>query len=361
MTKRENYLRALRNQQNDGFVWAPNIDYWLYVSQAENTLPQDYLGMSRNEVVRSIGGSIWCRAVGLKTVRDSSVKETWQMEGDTRIHEFITPAGSIREVHAQTEGENRSTAVIEHFIKDIESLKVMKYVVEATHYEPDYEPTINALAEVGDDGIVLNSCFSVPFIQFAKLDAGYINGFYLWSDHRDEVDALIGVYQEKYLQGYGVLANGPADVIATEDNMDGVMISPSIFNDYAIPFYREANRVCHAGEKVFEGHWCGRTQNLLPLVPGCGLDVVEAIVTKPMADITLPDALDLLKGEVALQGGIPAVLVCDEGCTKDEFERYVQDVVLLLRGRKGFILGMSDNVPPNADFSRVAAVAELIR
>jgi uroporphyrinogen-III decarboxylase len=100
---------------------------------------------------------------------------------------------------------------------------------------------------------------------------------------------------------------------------------------------------------------------LLDLVPGCGLDVVEAIVTKPMADITLEDAIDKLQGEVVLQGGLPSVLVCNEGGSMEKFEKYIEEVILPLKGRKGFILGMSDNVPPNADFKRVERIAELVR
>jgi hypothetical protein len=142
--------------------------------------------------------------------------------------------------------------------------------------------------------------------------------------------------------------------------MDGVTISPAIFEEYAVPFYQEAQKIVHAKDKIFEAHWCGRTQNLLGLVSGCRLDVVEAIVTKPMAALTLPDALELLEGEVVLQGGIPAVQVCNEGGSYDDFVRYMEEEILPLKGRNGFILGMSDNVPPNADFSRVEKVAVLI-
>ena len=95
-------------------------------------------------------------------------------------------------------------------------------------------------------------------------------------------------------------------------------------------------------------------------MPGCGLDVVEAIVTAPMADVTLPEALEKLAGKVTLQGGIPSVIVCEEGGTRADFVRYVEEVILPLRSRRGFILGMSDNVPPNADFWRVEQVARLI-
>ena len=360
MTKREQYLQALRNEEVDALVWAPNFDYWLIVNEAEGSVPEKYRGMSRNDIVRAVGGTIWDRQPGLKAVLDPRVRETFQTHGGETVHEFHTPLGTIREAHRQTEGAHRAPFLAEHFVKDLDSLRTMQYVVEATHYEPDYEATLQALKETGDDGVVLNPYFCVPLIQFAKTDAGYANGFLMWTDYREEVDGLIQAWFDNFLQGYRVLADGPADVIATGDNMDGTMVSPRIFREYAIPFYQEARKIIAEKGKIFEGHWCGRTQSLLPLVPGCGLDVVEAIVTKPMADISLPEALDMLKGEVVLQGGIPSVLVCEEGGSREAFERYMCEVVLPLRGRKGFILGMSDNVPPNADFARVEMVANLL-
>lgn len=360
MTKRERYLKALRGGQVDGLVWAPNLDYWLKVNSAEGTLPSRYVGMSRNETVNAIGGTLWNRVGGLKTVVDAGVKETVTESGGKIIRELSTPVGSIRSVTLETEGDKRTRFLAEHFVKDLDSLRVMKYVVEATHYEPDYEPIEKAHAETGEDGIVLNMTLCVPFIQFAKTDAGYENGLYMWMDHREEVDSLIDAHFRNFLQGYKVLADGPADLIATNDNMDGLIISPDIFREYAIPFYREAKKIISAGGKPFQGHWCGRTQTLLPLVPGCGLDVVEAIVTRPMADISLAEALDILGGQVVLQGGIPAVIVCEEWGGRDEFKKYIEEVILPLKGRKGFILGMSDNVPPNADFTRVETVADLI-
>jgi len=360
MTKRERYLKALRNQPVDALVWAPNFDYWLSVNTAEGTLPPKYAGMSRNDIVRAMGGYIWNRASGVKRCLDPSVREVWRDEGEARIHEYSTPVGSVREVHLPTEGPHRTRFISEHFIKDLESLRVMMYVAEATHYEPNYGPTLKALEETGEDGVVINPGFPVPFVQFAKDDAGYVNGYYLWTDHRQQVDALIELYFRKFLEGFRILADGPADVVATADNLDGRTVPPPIFKEYAIPFYQEVKKIASARGKILEGHWCGQTESLLPITPGSGMDVVEAIVTYPMAKVTLAEALDMLKGEVVLQGGIPSVLVCPEGGTREDFERYIRETILPLKGREGFILGMSDNVPPNADFTRVERVAELI-
>jgi hypothetical protein len=360
MTKRERYLKALRNEKVDGLIWVPNFDYWYQVNKARGTLPEAYRDLSRNDLVRAIDATIWNRVNGLKTIRDASVKESWHVQSDHSIHLFETPVGTIREIYRQTEDAHSSKALTEHFIKDLDTIRTMQYVVEATAYEPDYAPVYQALSETGDDGVVLHMSLCVPFIQFSKTDAGYLNGYYLWVDHREEVDALIQAYFDLFLDGYRILADGPADMISTGDNMDGTMFSPDLFREYAIPFYQESAKIISAKGKIFSGHWCGRTQSLLDQVPGCGLDLVEAIVTQPMADLTLEHALDLLKGKVVLQGGIPAVLVCAEGGARDDFERYFRDVILPLKERQGFILGMSDNVPPNADFARVAAVSALI-
>ncbi|MCL2641017.1 MAG: uroporphyrinogen decarboxylase family protein, partial [Phycisphaerales bacterium] len=146
----------------------------------------------------------------------------------------------------------------------------------------------------------------------------------------------------------------------TNDNMDGRTVSPTLFKKYAIPFYQAARPIIHASGKLLQGHWCGQTDVLLEHVPGSGMDVVEAIVSTPMAPITLTEALNRLRGEVTLQGGIPSVLVCEQGATQANFERYISETILPLKGHPGFVLGMSDNVPPDADFSRIESVAGLL-
>jgi len=70
-----------------------------------------------------------------------------------------------------------------------------------------------------------------------------------------------------------------------------------------------------------------------------------------MADITLSAASDLLRSKIVLQGGIPAVLVCKEGGSYQDFAHYIREVLFPLRGRRGFVLGMAGNVPAQRGFS----------
>ncbi|MDD4774507.1 MAG: uroporphyrinogen decarboxylase family protein [Eubacteriales bacterium] len=361
MTKREKYLSALRNEATGELIWAPNFDYWYNVNRAEDTLPAKYSGMSGPDIVRAVGGSLWYRCSCCSAVCDSSVKTvSFRTEKGDYVTEISTPSGTVRSVERNTEGIHRSRAVTEHYIKNTDDIKVMKYIAEATSYIPTPDTVEAALKTAGDDGIVLTQTACVPFLRFAKSDAGYANAFYIWTDHRGEVDGLIEVYEKKALEIYAIAAQSKLDLVESGDNMDGLTMSPAIFEEYALPFYAKVKELLRPYSKPFEVHWCGRTENLIKYLPDSGVDILEAAVSRPMANITLSEILDILDGKVVLQGGIPSVLMCEEGCSYNEFIRYMYDVIMPLAGRRGFILGMSDNVPPNADFRRVEAVSEII-
>ncbi|MDD4891581.1 MAG: uroporphyrinogen decarboxylase family protein, partial [Phycisphaerae bacterium] len=190
---------------------------------------------------------------------------------------------------------------------------------------------------------------------------GWEAGLFLWYDHREKVEDVLEAWAEVFLEEIRLtVQHSPAPMITLGDNMDQLMVSPDLFRRYALPYYARVARIVHDAGKLLCVHWCGRTGRLLPLLPGSGVDVVEAVVTEPMSDLTIEGALAALDGRVCLQGGIPAVLMCREGGSPDDLRRRVDHIVSDLRPRRGFILGMSDNVPPNADFDRVRLISEIV-
>ena len=158
---RDSYLSALRRDaRSEGapMIWAPNFDYWLKVNRARGTMPDKYLGMSRDGIVRAVGAAIWNRAGCARRALDDSVRELWidLPDGSSR-HEYHTPVGSIWEIYSPTEDQFSTKALTKHFVEDIDSLRAMLYVVEATEYELDGAPTLRALDETGQDGVVLSA------------------------------------------------------------------------------------------------------------------------------------------------------------------------------------------------------------
>jgi len=354
-------MAILRKGKADTIVWAPNFDHWLNVNRANGTLPEEYRGMSRNDIVRAVGATIWARTGVLRSECPDVRVRREEKPGEYIRTIYETPVGSVETLHRYATDFTRALFLKEHMIKRVEDIKVVKFKLRNTTCTLDPEPFFRYEEEVGDDGISLvglPKC--VPFIQFGKTDAGWVRGLYLWNDHTREVEELLEAYTEKALEAAELLSRSPCQVIQSGDNMDELMMSPSLFRRYAVPYYRQISEVLHRGNKIFQVHWCGRTKRLLPLVPGTGIDVIEALVPAPMTDLTVAEALEILRGEVVIQGGVPSILMCEQGGTREDLRRYVGELLDTVPIGEWFVLGMGDNVPPDADFERVRIISEMV-
>ena len=214
--------------------------------------------------------------------------------------------------------------------------------------------------DVGDDGITLTGLPCVPYIQFAKTDAGYEKGIYLLYDYPEKVGEILKLYAKKFLEAVKIVSDSPAVVAVTGDNMDQGTCPPNMFKERAIPYYKEVARLLHEKGKLLEGHWCGQTDEILALTPGTGLDIVEAVLTKPMAKQTMKEALKKVKGDVALQGGVPSILMAPEGGTAEVLKEYVSNMLSEIWPCKGFVLGLADNLPATGDIERVRIISEIV-
>jgi hypothetical protein len=361
MTRRERYMTILMKGKADTLVWAPNFDHWLNVNRANGTVPKQYEGMSRNDIVRAVNATIWART-GILTAEQPNVRvRREEIPGASIRTTYETPVGTVETVHRYASDLTRALFLKEHMIKNVDDIRAVKFMVEDTKYTLDPEPFYQCEKEVGDDGISLVSLpVCVPFIEFGKSNAGWMRGLYLWNDHTKEVEDLLGAYADKAAEAANLLAQGPCPVIQSGDNMDELTMPPGLFKRYAVPYFKRIAKILHSGDKIFEVHWCGRTKRLLPLVPGTGIDVVEAIVPEPMTDLTMKEALDAVRGEVVIQGGIPAVLMCPQGGTRDDLKSYLRRLLETVPIGERFVLGMSDNVPPDADFDRVRMISDMV-
>ncbi|HEY3415263.1 MAG TPA: uroporphyrinogen decarboxylase family protein [Armatimonadota bacterium] len=360
MTRREAYLGALRRQEKMPLTFVANFDHWYGVNTANGTIPEEYRGLSNNEITRAVGGTLWRRVSLVRSTLDPSVTVETEDLGENLITWFRTPVGQVYTRHQQAPDSSHAWFLVEHRVKRFEDLRVLRYILEATQRHLDTTQYETVTAEVGDDGIVLTCLDPVPFIEFAKVEVGYENAYYLLADHPDEVAAVLAAARTNFLESYRLAAQGPWEVVSNGDNMDQLTCPPHFFERYAKPYYQEVREILHAGGKIAQGHWCGKLDRILPLVADCGLDVIEAVTPKPMSNVDMRVAMDLLEGKVAVQGGVPAVYMCHEGCTRNELKRFILELLEQVGHCRGFILGMGDNVPPNADFPRVKMIADLV-
>ena len=360
MTKRQRYETILKGGRADTLLWAPNFDHWLSVNRTNGTVPEEYRNLERNDIVRATGATIWARSKVLEMTQPHVAVEKEEVPGEHIRTLYRTPVGSVDTLHRYASDLTRARFLTEHMIKSREDIRVVRYMAEDTEFSYDPGPFEECERQVGIDGISLVSLpFCMPYIQFGKTDAGWERGIYLWHDHREEVEGLIGAYAEKNAEAARILARGPSLVVQSGDNMDELTTPPNIFERYGIPYFRRIADILHEGNKLFEVHWCGRTKNLLHYVSSCGIDVVEAVTVRPMDDLTIPEALEKTGSQVVIQGGIPSILMCPQGGSREKLRNYVEDLLQNVPLGQRFILGMSDNVPPDADFPRVRMISEI--
>lgn len=361
MTNRERMLLGLKGGQPDRIAWAPNFDWWLSVNTKMGTLPGEFRGLSRNDIVRKVGGAIWARARPIGSKGSGEIKVTKHTEGDKTYTIHETPVGTVSTMHQVADEWTRAVFLKEHMVKRVEDLKVIRYMVENTTYYPAHEDFIKADEAVGDDGIALfQGAPSVPMIQLMKTYAGWIDGLYMLHDHTREMEETADVMTRKAVEAYELLADSPAQVISTGDNLDERTFSPRLFERYGLPFYRQMSKILHAKGKIYKSHACGWVKHLLPMIKGSGLDAIEAFAIDPMNDLTIKEARDILDGQVSVMSGIPSVIMIPRNMNEKGFREYVLKVLDDIQPGTGFVLGMADNVPANADFGRVRMITDIV-
>ena len=82
MTNRERMLLGLGGGQPDRIAWAPNFDWWLSINTKMGTLPENLKELSRNDIVRKVGGAIWARAAPIGSKGSEEIKVTNRTEGN---------------------------------------------------------------------------------------------------------------------------------------------------------------------------------------------------------------------------------------------------------------------------------------
>jgi len=358
MTQKERFLTALRGGRPDRIPWACNFDHWLNVNRARGTLPKEFDGVSRDDICRAIGAAIWARASVFKT-ETPNVKVTRREEGDSEITTYETPVGSIWTRHRTARDFTRAQFLKEHAIKTPQDIEVQKFIIQDEVLSPAYDSFLEAERSVGEDGIALTGVGYSPFQAFMIRLAGWVNGVYLLHDHPEKVEELIEVIEEKVLEACRIAADSPGQVVAIGDNMDARTTSPTYYRRYLIPFYRKAAAILHEKGKIVQSHYDAPVRALLPLIPETGLDVIEAVPPFPMGDCTMGEAYKALRPRVAIQGGVPAVLVLPSS-NLDELRRFVIQVIQEVQPGDGFVLGMADKVPPDANFELVKAIAPIV-
>jgi len=254
---------------------------------------------------------------------------------------YTSPAGTVSEKYTVGYTPGVGEWPVEWMIKDSADYEVVRYMIDDTEYFPDYEEFSKAEEMMGDDGIVIPETPKGPlqsmlidFMGYERFSIDYLN-------HRQEFDSLYHLFAKKQLEMYKILAESPAEVILLDDNINGVVTNPRLFETYCMPFYENVAEILHQHNKILMVHCDGKLKCLRDLIAKSKMDVVQAFTPPPIGDLPIEEAMSAWKGKI-VWANFPATSTLD--VQLDQVEQETLKILKSASPGDDFALGVTEDI-----------------
>jgi len=364
MNQRERVLAVLSGDTPDRIPWVPRLDLWYQARLAEKNMPARYENFSMRDLQRALGAADPARDGIISTTRYEGVQVSQKAKGDELLTEYVTPAGTIRQVEIQTE-------FLEHYassgllkeppIKGPADYPVMEYIYEHTFFDPAYDEYLAYEAQIGDEGYPMVFLGDVPLHHFLLRLAGYNRAYFELADHLPLVEHLLQVMEQVEMERlWPVALASPARWFLHGLHFDSQITPPPLFERYITPYYRQVTPALHARGKWLAYHADNDARKLLRHILAAGFDSTDCFTTAPLVTVTLEEARRAWGSQVAIVGGIPSILLEPSVMPEEEFHAYVRQVLESVAPGERFMLAVADNVMPTSSIERVEWISRVV-
>jgi hypothetical protein len=357
MTRRERIMAATLKKRADRL---PFFHYWRHCQ----------IGWAERECRNRGMGINWLRPPYAVKMHGVEIREEQGVSpnGEAVIRRtYSTPVGSVyleelREPgtgqwHADRSWKDITPWQTVRLIKEPEDYPVVKHIVENTEYTADYFPIEQAMDWLGEDGVVLDSLPHSP-IQMLMIDWIGSEGGRFFFHHADLLDLVDDIYEaiakSREVQ-YEIAAKSPAPITLCTDNIDGVLVTPELFEKYCMPVYESQAEVLHKHGKLLAVHMDGRLNVLKELISKTPIDIVEAFHPPPMGDLPPGEALSLWRDKVIWIGFPASVFELGPEAAKQHTLDFLREVG---SGERLTVAMSTENLVSNENLRMVTSVLE---
>lgn len=365
MTNRERVLRILDGKAPDRVPWIPRLLIWHQAQQLAGTLPERYRNMPLREIERDLGMGTPARDGRVFRSSVSGVQSrSTALDARNLLTELTTPAGVVT-TRMQGSDDLRAKGIqdlqVEFMLRGPQDYAVAEYITENTTYAPTYEEYAAYEAEIGDDGYPLVSCGDCPFHHWMRALVGYGNAFYHLNDHANEVERLLAVMSDRDRSDvWHLIADSPARLILHGVHFSSQMTPPHLFERYIEPYYRDLSALLRSRGKVLALHADNDSRHILENIRRAGFGMAECFATHPMVETTLSEARAAWGDDVIVWGGVPSTIL-EDPYTDEQFESAMEGIFRDIAPGTACILGVSDNIMPDAKLRRIRRIGEMVQ
>lgn len=362
MNPRERLLCVLEGRTPDKVPWYADLVYLYDSLRLKGQLEDRFQGDTGYlEFHRELGAGIYLYAPNLWAHSYSGgVTYREESRGEVRTSTFNTPIGTLTSVHEYIP-ISTTWACTKHFVESIDDLRVMLHVFEHSLYSENYAAFRRIDDLWGEYGLpVALAPISVSPLQklFARW-AGVENTMELFMEHEDTFDEVIERIQVSEDPVFEILAASPAAVIEFPENLSSEITGRFFFERYNLDYYRRRIRQLHDAAKIVSIHIDGTLKACLPLLQEAGFDIAEAVTPAPVGDVPIEELRATAGNDIIIWGGLPGALF-SSAYSEDLFDAHLAKVLETFPRGSRFVLGVADQVPPDALIHRVIKVRDAV-
>jgi hypothetical protein len=375
MTGKERLAASLRGGETDHVSWAPLIDpyytSWLaaqgyggpdaprvVLEDRERLWAEETDALDIPYAIRLVGGDILERhSPTIREVEDSSITRRFVTRGAEQLEIVETPVGSLT-TERRYSPVGHTTYISVHPISSVADLLVHQYVMEHTHYEEDFDAFRDRLRVIGDDGIPTSDGPQSPIQHFYMFLCGVQATTYLLLDHPAEMAECFAVMHQKHLEQYRLVCESPTEVVIDYENTSSTVMSPAFYRQYSEPYINEYADICHAADKLFITHMCGKLSAFNTELRQGRQDGFDSLCPPTTGDIWASEARAAWgDGKVIIGGVEPAALARMD---VDETRAYVTRVLDRMPTLRSFVLSTGDATAYGTPVENIRAVADVV-
>jgi uroporphyrinogen-III decarboxylase len=370
MSPRERLLAALAGKPTDRVAWSPCTDAY-FLSSLPPGEELDVAGLHR-----TIGSDALIRHVMLYSSTGPALSVRGKPSENPRVEvriertpresyqiRYETPVGTLTEEFLPRPESPQIPWFIKRKLETVEDVKVYMYALETATAEPYPDIFARAVERLGDDGLVTTTAPASPMEYLINLEMGVENLTYALHDAPGIMEECFARMHEANLEAYRVIAESPAEVVISYENLSTTLTSPTNYVRFDREHCNDYADICHDAGKIYLTHMCGRLRGFAEPFAEVRQDGFIDVAPSPTGDVRFGEAKRTWARDRVLAGGIDATAFTS--LSPEGIHRYVWDLLDEVRTEAGdlhkFILGSGDALPKGTPMPVLHAVSQAVR
>lgn len=371
MTSRERILGTLGHHLPDKIPWIPQATRTFFLSLSgyrekfhsdknwhaidRHLIPEEL--EYRVNTYHKVGADFMDWLPSAYRAKREKVKEKEIRREDKVYMEYQTIIGNLTQ---EFNVSNLASAAwcSKFLVKSEEDFKILEYILKDVIYELNDEDVQRRMDIIGEGGVVFWHAPSAPIQQLLLGgELGVEGTLFALYDSKPQMEHLMKVMDEKNEKLCKIISDSSGKILQSGNVIGIGMISPQIFQKYALPYIKKYTQILHQDDKIVIGHSSGEPiKNLLTYISETGIDALHGISLS--GDVKVSEMRQAWDDRVVIIGGLDVHFLAT--AKPEKIKSRVKSIIDEVMPEGNFIFGTADDIAYGTPLKNIEAVSEVI-